>query len=77
MQNLIQENPNFKFLSFDRKKLLIELKKWTRIDLINWLKWNDPNVIYTDKESLDELGNIMSYEEGVDLMISQIIQDAK
>ncbi|MEO9257139.1 MAG: hypothetical protein ABI207_02085 [Crocinitomicaceae bacterium] len=75
MQHLSQENPNYKYLFFNKEELKLELKKWSRIDLINWLKWNDPNGIYRDEESLHELGNIMSYEEGIGLVIKQIIQD--
>ena len=51
-----------------------ELNSWTREDLISWLKWNDPNGIYNDQESLNELGAIMTYDEGVELLVKQILQ---
>jgi hypothetical protein len=55
--------------------LRTELKNWSRKDLIEWLTWNDPNGIYNDEQSMDELGNVMTYEEGVEIMINQIIQN--
>lgn len=56
-------------------ELRTELKNWSRKDLIEWLTWNDPNGIYNDEQSMDELGNILTYEEGVEIMINQIIQN--
>jgi hypothetical protein len=43
----------------------------TRYDIIEWLMWNDPNGIYEDELSLDEIGNIVSKEEGVGIMRRQ------
>jgi hypothetical protein len=51
-----------------------ELKKWTRQDLINWLQWNDRNGVYDDEQSMAEIGQIMTFEEGVEIMVNQIIQ---
>lgn len=58
----------------EEPKLRAELDNWSRQDLINWLKWNDRNGIYEDEQSLNEFGYIMSYEEGVEIMIKQITQ---
>jgi hypothetical protein len=65
----------YQIMDLSKEELKRELAKWSRQDLIDWLKWNDPNGIYRDEESMDELGNIMSYEEGVEIMIRQIIQE--
>lgn len=43
----------------------------SREDLIEWLSWNDPNGIYRDDQSLKELGNIMSREEGIEILLKQ------
>jgi hypothetical protein len=43
--------------------------------LINWLKWNDLNGIYDDKQCMAETGDIMSYEEGVEIMVKQMVQN--
>ncbi|HUH75070.1 MAG TPA: hypothetical protein VLZ75_11785 [Chitinophagales bacterium] len=51
-----------------------ELKNWAREDLIAWLSWNDPNGVYNDSQSLLEFDNIMSYEEGVSIIMNQILE---
>jgi hypothetical protein len=55
-------------------ELRAELKNWSRQNLIDWLKWNDPNGVYDDKQSLAEMGNTMSYDEGIEIMVRQILQ---
>lgn len=52
-------------------ELIILLNKLTREDIIEWLMWNDPNGIYDDTQSLKELGNLMSREEGLEIMLRQ------
>lgn len=44
----------------------------SRKDIIGWLSWNDPNGIYNDVQSLKELGNIMTEQEGREIMLRQI-----
>jgi len=48
-----------------------ELQKWTRLELINWLMRNDPNGIYSDKDSIAEFGSRMSKSEAIDLVLNQ------
>lgn len=71
---LIRKNGNYRYIFMNEEQLRNELKKWCRQDLINWLKWNDPNGIYDDNQSMAEIGCVMSYDEGVEIMIEQIIQ---
>jgi hypothetical protein len=52
--------------------LIILLNSLTREDITEWLIWNDPNGIYSDEQSLKEMGNIMSREEGLEIMHRQI-----
>lgn len=52
-------------------ELLILLNALSREDIIEWLMWNDPNGIYSDEQSQKELGNIMSREEGLEIMQRQ------
>ena len=75
IKTLIEKNLNYRFILMTEVELRTELKNWSRKDLIEWLTWNDPNGIYNDEQSMDELGNIMTYEEGVEIMINQIIQN--
>ena len=48
------------------------LKYTSREEIIDWLQWNDPNGIYTDLESIQEFGNIMNKDEGVEIVKRQI-----
>lgn len=51
------------------EKVLLLLNSFSRFDFIEWLSWNDPNGIYDDEMSLKEFGNIMSREEGFEIML--------
>ena len=66
-------HPYYKIMDLSRDKLVVELKNWSRLKLIDWLSWNDKNGIYKDDESLDEIGNILDKEEAIEIMIRQII----
>lgn len=57
-------------ISFEKVVLLIN--SLSRKDIIEWLSWNDPNGIYSDERSLKELGNVMSRDEAVEIMLRQI-----
>jgi hypothetical protein len=48
-----------------------ELQKWSRLELISWLSRNDPNGIYSDKDSIAEFGSKMTKQEAVDLVLNQ------
>jgi hypothetical protein len=48
------------------------LTSCSRHDLINWLEWNDPNGVYNDIDSFREFGNVMSKDEGVEIIMRQI-----
>ena len=54
------------------EKLFFLVKGMSREDLIEWLSWNDPNGIYDDEHSLKELGNIMTHDEGLEILIRQV-----
>ncbi len=58
-------------VEINEAELIILLNALTREDIIEWLMWNDPNGIYCDDQSLRELGNIMTREEGLEIMLRQ------
>jgi hypothetical protein len=74
IKQYLEKHVNYRYVFMNELELRAELKGWCRQDLINWLKWNDANGIYDDEQSFSEIGCIMSYEEGVEIMINQIIQ---
>jgi hypothetical protein len=64
-----------RFLELPEQELKEEVLQLTRENIINWLSWNDRNGIYHDKDSLSELGNIMTINEGREIMIRQILNE--
>ncbi len=54
--------------------LVTELNSWSRLNLIEWLCWNDANGVYKDEESLQEMGNTMTKEEAIHIITKQITE---
>jgi hypothetical protein len=54
--------------------LFSELNSWSRLDLIEWLSWNDSNGVYKDEDSLREFDQIISREEALEIMVRQITE---
>jgi hypothetical protein len=67
-------HPYYTIMNLKGDDLLSELNSWTRLDLIDWLSWNDSNGIYQDEESLAEFDNVLSKEEALEIMTRQITQ---
>jgi hypothetical protein len=55
-------------------ELFPTLQTWSRLDLIEFLVWNDKNGVYKDEDSMLEFGNIVSKEEAIEIIIRQITQ---
>ena len=69
------ENTGYKFgdlVDLPFENLIILINSMDRQDIVKWLMWNDPNGIYNDELSLKELGNIMSRNEGIEILLRQI-----
>lgn len=60
------------FSDLPSDEILLLMSDLSREDIIEWLSWNDHNGIYNDSQSLAELGNIMSREEGIEIMLRHI-----
>lgn len=69
------KHPYYKVMELNEAELETELHLWSRLDLIEWLSWNDRNGIYKDEDSLREFGNTVSKEEAIEIITKQIIQD--
>lgn len=50
------------------------LKQTPREEIIDWLQWNDPNGVYRDEDSMREFENILSKEEGIEIIKRQILE---
>lgn len=68
------KHPYYKLMELRGDALETELNSWDRLDLIEWLSWNDRNGVYRDEESLEEFGNVCSKEEAIEIITRQIIQ---
>lgn len=65
-------HPNYQIMELNGDALEAELKKWSRLELIEWLNWNDSNGVYKDEDSLREFDNILSKEEAIEIITRQI-----
>ena len=68
------KHPYYKLMVLGGDVLEKELNSWSRLELINWLCWNDRNGVYKDDESLQEFGNIVSKEEAIEIVMRQITE---
>lgn len=78
MYNLLCEeqklsHPYYRIMELKGNALVVKLQSWTRLELIDWLCWNDRNGVYTDEDSLREFGEILSKERATEIMIGQIL----
>ncbi len=69
------KHPYYKLMEKRGDDLETELNSWSRLDLIEWLSWNDRNGVYRDEDSLREFGNTVGKEEAIEIITKQIIQD--
>jgi hypothetical protein len=67
-------HPFYTIMNLKGDDLQNELNSWSRLDLIEWLSWNDSNGVYKDEESLAEFDNVLSKEEALEIMTRQITQ---
>lgn len=68
------KHPYYKLMEMHGDVLNAELNSWSRLDLIDWLCWNDRNGVYRDEDSIRELGNIVSKDEAVEIIVRQITE---
>ena len=68
------KHPYYKLMVLGGDVLEKELNSWSRLDLIEWLCWNDHNGVYKDDESLQEFGNTVSKEEAIEIITRQITE---
>lgn len=66
------KHPYYKIIELRGAILEKELNSLSRLDLIDWLCWNDRNGVYRDEDSLREFGNIVSKEEAIEIILRQI-----
>ncbi|TSD67632.1 hypothetical protein FFF34_009670 [Inquilinus sp. KBS0705] len=60
-----------KVVEIGKTELVLLLNGLSREDMIEWLMWNDPNGVYGDDQSMKEFGNVMSKDEGMEIILRQ------
>ena len=68
-------HPYYQIMELKNKELQLELNTWTRLELIEWLCWNDRNGVYRDEESLLEMGSVLGKEEATEIMSRLILEN--
>lgn len=69
------KHPYYQLMELRGEALTEVLNSWTRLELIEWLSWNDRNGVYKDEDSLQEFGNIVSKEEAISIITRQISEE--
>jgi hypothetical protein len=67
-------HPYYKLMELSGDALETELNSWSRLDLIEWLCWNDRNGVYRDDQSLKEFDNILGKEDAIEIITRQITE---
>ncbi len=68
------KHPYYKLMELKGEALETELNSWSRLDLIEWLSWNDRNGVYKDEDSMREFDNILTKEEAIEIITRQITE---
>jgi hypothetical protein len=68
------KHPYYKLMELKGEELSAELDSWSRLELIEWLSWNDRNGVYKDEDSMREFDNILSKEEAIEIITRQITE---
>lgn len=68
------KHPYYKLMELRGEALETELSSWSRLELIEWLSWNDRNGVYRDDQSLQEFDNILGKEEAIEIITRQITE---
>ena len=68
------KHPFYKLMELRGEALETELNSWSRLELIEWLCWNDRNGVYRDDQSLQEFDNILGKEEAIEIITRQITE---
>ena len=63
--------PYIRVVEIPESELIQLITKLSRTDIIEWLMWNDRNGVYSDEASLREFGQVMTIEEGTEIMLRQ------
>lgn len=67
-------HPYYKLMDLPENELKAKVASMSREEIIDWLKWNDPNGVYRDEQSIAELGRPVTKPEAEEIMLRQILE---
>ena len=67
-------HPYYKIMELKDEALVKKLNSWSRLELLDWLCWNDRNGVYSDEDSLREFGNKLTKERAIEIIVGQITE---
>jgi len=70
-----KRHPYYQIMDFDGVDLLNELDCWSRLDILDWLQWNDPNGVYMDDDTYREAGHRIERHEALEIILRQITEN--
>lgn len=65
-------HPYYRIMELRGEQLYEKLNSWSRLELIDWLCWNDRNGVYTDEDSSREFGEILTKERAIEIIIGMV-----
>lgn len=67
-------HPYYRIMELKGEELYEKLNSWSRLELINWLCWNDRNGVYLDEDSFREFGEILTKKRAIGIIINIITE---
>ena len=67
-------HPYYRIMELRGEELNEKLNSWSRLELIDWLCWNDRNGVYTDEDSLGEFGDVLTKERAIEIITDMITE---
>lgn len=63
----------YDIMDLPENELRTFLSHCSRLEIIDWLMWNDRNGVYSDESSLREFGQILEKEEGIEIIVKMVL----
>lgn len=67
-------HPYYRIMELRGEELHEKLHSWSRLELIDWLCWNDRNGVYTDEDSLREFGDVLTKQRAIEIITDMITE---
>lgn len=67
-------HPYYSLMELKGEELNEKLNSWSRLELIDWLCWNDRNGVYSDEDSLREFGNTLTKQRAMEIITEMITE---